>query len=202
VPKIIQTGEFIESLRRRFRLVGRTKFGLDETVVATIGVGDLRAALWLPFWGGATRGGVAAQSTSHTLENPPNSSKLLLLDYALVQATTSWQVRVLVTAAQIALMTNIPALPRDETSIGGVGRTYTLSQAAAIGSPSPIQQFNATVGAFDRLDFGSLANPYILFPGRAIGVGMNNVNFQSNVAWFWREVDIAVYATNAGLIGV
>jgi len=109
---------------------------------------------------------------------------------------------VLVTQAQIALFTNVSALPRDETSIGGVGRTYTQSQAAAIGSPSPIQQFNATVGAYDRLDFGSESTPYILFPGRAIGIGMNNVNFQSNVAWFWREVDIGVYATNAGLIGV
>jgi len=202
VPKIIQTGEFIESLRRRFRLVGRTKFGLDETVVSTIGVGDLGAALWVPYWGGATRGATAGQSQSHTVENPPASTKLLLLDYALVQSTTSWQVRVLVTAAQIAAMTNIPALPRDETAAGGVGRTYTDSRVGAIGSPSPIQQFNTTVGAYDRLDFGSEQTPYILFPGRAIGIGLNNQNQQSNVAWFWREVDIAVYATNAGLIGV
>lgn len=186
MPKEIQDAGLSTALVERYRLVGKTLFQLDETLVPVVVVADLSAHAFSPKFGGFRQGGVALRFTRVTLTNPAGSGVMGVLQFAQFSIG-------IVGAVSNAFLVRNDALGPAATLVSSGPRDFRLPTAAAVlevrqettvaGPAAADSEITIPPDSVVRVD-----GPFYLPPGSDLGLHLVAVNTPLVHNWEWDEI--------------
>jgi len=186
MTKIIQLAEISKAVQERFRLVGRTKFQLDETVVPVLQMGDLSDAAFALKFGGGRQGGAATEFTAVQILNPAGSGVIGLLDYfifgvGIVGAISNAFLRVNVGA----LATVLAPGPRD-LRLSTQNVVLQIRQDTTVaGPPGGTSETVVSPDVMNRID-----GPFYISPNTDLTLHLVTANTPLVHHWSWREIPL------------